>query len=115
MTFPSNSDAPAQAQIRAFVERILRMKEEAKSIKDDIREIYAEAKGNGFDKTVLGQLVSHVEKRQKDPETLAERSALFDLYLSAFDEAGTVDATHRHEASPRNDNFGRVPHRGEIA
>ena len=42
------SDSVAKLQLRAFVERILRMKEEAKAINDDIREIYAEAKGNGF-------------------------------------------------------------------
>ncbi len=98
MSYPAN-ESVAHEQLRAFVGRILRMKEEARSIKDDIREIYAEAKGNGFDKTVLGQLVSHLEKREKDPDTLAERSALFDLYLTAFDEAGTeVARTHTHEA-----------------
>lgn len=105
-----STDSVAQDQIRAFVERILRMKEEAKAINDDIREIYAEAKGNGFDKTVLGQVVSFVEKRKKDPATLAERSALFDLYVAALDggdeddhETGTVVATHAHEATPPHD------------
>ena len=45
--YPSNSDSVAQDQIKAFVERILRMREEAKAINDDIREIYAEAKQTG--------------------------------------------------------------------
>lgn len=91
MAYPSNrqptvsTDSVAQDQIRAFVERILRMKEEAKAINDDIREIYAEAKGNGFDKTVLGQVVAYVEKRGKDRAALMEREALFDLYMEAFD------------------------------
>lgn len=80
-----SADSVAQDQIRAFVERILRMKEEAKAINDDIREIYAEAKGNGYDKTVLGQVVSYVEKRAKDNAALLEREALFDLYMAAFD------------------------------
>lgn len=102
-------------QLRAFIERILRMKEEAKAIKDDIREIYAEAKGNGFDKTVLGQVVSYVEKRSKDQNELLEREALFELYLSAFDQSGTVVATHRHEADPANSNNATLEVRGTIS
>jgi uncharacterized protein (UPF0335 family) len=82
-------------QIRAYVERILRMKEEAKAIRDDIKEIYAEAKGNGFDKTVLGQLVTFVEKREKDKDALQEQGALFELYLADFDGASH---THTREA-----------------
>ena len=87
----------APDQLRAYVERILRMREEASAIKQDIRDIYAEAKGSGFDKTALGQLVSYVEKRAANPDKVAERSALFDLYLDAFDGAGTAIATHTHE------------------
>jgi len=87
----------APDQLRAFVERIVRLREEVKAINGDIREVYAEAKGNGFDKTALGQVVSHVEKRAADPDKVAERSALFDLYLDAYDGAGTALATHTHE------------------
>jgi len=91
-------DAVAQDQIRAFVDRILRLKEEAKAINGDIREVYAEAKGNGFDKTVLGKLVSYVEKREASSGALEEAEALFDLYLTAYDSAtGTKSATHTHE------------------
>lgn len=89
-----STDDVAQDQIRAFVDRILRMKEEAKSVKDDIREIYAEAKGNGFDKTVLGKLVNYVEKRGKDSNAVAEADALFDIYLEAYD--GSPSRTHAH-------------------
>ena len=53
--YPSNSESVAQDQIKAFVERILRMREEAKAINDDIREIYAEAKGNGFGSGFVGR------------------------------------------------------------
>lgn len=95
----NHGDNVGSDQIRAFVERILRMKEEARAINDDIREIYAEAKVNGFDKTVLGQIVNYIEKRDKDPDTLAYRSTLFDLYLGAIDGTGTVSATHAHEAN----------------
>lgn len=90
----------AQDQIKAYVDRILRMKEEAKAINADIREIYAEAKGNGFDKTVLGKLVTYVEKRQTDASAVLESESLFDLYLTAYDSAagkvGTKRATHTH-------------------
>lgn len=84
MTYPSNADSVAQDQIKSFVDRIIRMKAEAKAIKDDIREIYAEAKGNGFDKTVLGKLVAYVEKRSADSAGMMEAEALFDLYISAY-------------------------------
>lgn len=95
-------DSVAQDQIKAFVDRILRLKEEAKAINSDVREIYAEAKGFGFDKTVLGQLVSYVEKRQTDAAALAERSALFDLYLDAFDGAvGRPSHTHTREKASK--------------
>lgn len=90
-----SSESVAQDQIRAFVERIMRMREEARAINDDIREIYAEAKGNGFDKTVLGKLVLYVEKRATKADELAEKDALFDLYLEAFD--GRSSRTHAHE------------------
>jgi uncharacterized protein (UPF0335 family) len=92
------SDSVAKDLIKAFVERILRLREEAKAINGDIREVYAEAKGNGFDKTVLGKLVSYVEKRATGAADLQEAEALFDLYLSAYDGAtGTPVATHTHE------------------
>lgn len=100
---PEGNDDVAQDQIRAFVERILRMKEEAKAIYDDIREIYSEAKGNGFDKTVLGKVVNYVEKRAKDSNAVAEADTLFDLYLEAFD--GTPSRTHAHEAEMKAINI----------
>lgn len=89
------SSSVAQDQIRAFVDRILRLKEEAASIKGDIREVYAEAKANGFDKTVLGKVVGYVEKRAAGAADLAEAEALFDLYLSAYDGA-SVSHTHAY-------------------
>lgn len=92
--------AGGNGQLRAFIERVLRMKEEARAINDDVREIYAEAKANGYDKTVLGQVVSFIEKRAKDPQAFAERSALFDLYLAEIGETGTrlaLARAHTHE------------------
>lgn len=98
-------DSVAQDQIKAFVERILRLKEEASTIKGDIREVYAEAKGNGFDKTVLGKLVGYVEKRATGAADLLEAEALFDLYLSAYDGASH---THAREDEPEHDADGVI-------
>lgn len=84
----------AGQQLRAFVERILRLKEEQQTIAGDIREIYAEAKGSGFDKTALGQIVAYVSKRDKDRGKFDEQTEIFDLYLKAYEEA--VDASHTH-------------------
>lgn len=76
-----SSDAVAQDQLRAFIERIERMEEEKKAITDDIAEIYAEAKGNGFDVKVLRQLV---RIRKQDHAERLEQEALLDLYLTAL-------------------------------
>ena len=76
-----SSDSVAQDQIRAFIERIERMEEEKKAIADDIKEIYAEAKGNGFDTKVLRQIV---RIRKQDAAERLEQEALLDLYMAAL-------------------------------
>lgn len=74
-------ESVAQDQLRAFIERIERMEEEKKAISDDIKEIYAEAKGNGFDTKVLRQIV---RIRKQDAAERMEQEALLDLYMSAL-------------------------------
>ena len=81
-----SSDSVAQDQLRAFVERIERMEEEKKAISDDIKEIYAEAKGNGFDTKVLRQVI---RIRKQDRAERLEQEALLELYLAAL---GMADA-----------------------
>lgn len=71
----------AKDQLRSIVERIERMEEEKKAIADDIRDIYGEAKANGFDTKVLRQVVS---LRKKDLSEREEQDAIRDLYLSAL-------------------------------
>lgn len=71
----------AQGQLRAFVERIERMTEEKKAIADDIKEIYAEAKGNGFDTKTLRKIVAI---RKMDHADRLEQEALLDLYMAAL-------------------------------
>lgn len=77
----NDTEGVAQDQLRAFVERIERMEEEKKAIVDDIREIYAEAKGNGFDTKVLRMVV---KIRKQDHAERLEQEALLDLYLTAL-------------------------------
>lgn len=76
-----NSEPVAKEKLRAFVERIERMEEEKKAITDDIREIYAEAKGNGFDTKVLRGII---RLRKQDHNERMEQRALTELYLAAL-------------------------------
>ncbi len=75
------AESVAQDQLRAFVERIERMEEEKKAIADDIKEIYAEAKGNGFDTKVLRQVI---RIRKQDRNERLEQEAILDLYMAAL-------------------------------
>ena len=81
MAKETHGDNVGADQLRAFVERIERMSEEKDAITADIREIYAEAKGSGFDSRVLRQIV---KERKQDANERAEREALLDLYRSAL-------------------------------
>ena len=71
----------ARDQIRSIVERIERLEEERKAIGDDIRDVYAEAKANGFDTKVLRQVV---RIRKQDTTQRQEEDAIRDLYLHAL-------------------------------
>ena len=73
--------AAAREQLTAFVERIERLEEEKSGISDDIKEVYAEAKGNGFDVKVLRKVIS---LRKQDADERAEQGAILDLYLQAL-------------------------------
>lgn len=76
-----DTESVAQDQLRAFIERIERLEEEKSALADDTKEIYAEAKGNGFDTKVLRQIV---RIRKMDPESRMEQEALIELYMSAL-------------------------------
>lgn len=84
----SNSAKTAQDQLRAFVERIERMEEEKKAIADDIKEIYTEAKGNGFDTKALRQIV---RERKQDASERMEFESILDLYRAALGMAVVHD------------------------
>lgn len=68
-------------QIRAFVERVERLEEEKAALSSDIKEIYAEAKGTGFDATILRKIVA---LRKKDPDKRRHEETVMSLYLDAL-------------------------------
>jgi uncharacterized protein (UPF0335 family) len=71
----------AKEQIKAIIERVERMEEEKKVIADDIRDVYAEAKGNGLCPKTLRTIV---RLRKQSPEDRAEQEAILDLYKNAL-------------------------------
>jgi uncharacterized protein (UPF0335 family) len=75
----------AADQLRAFIERIERLEEEKKVIGDDIKEVYAEAKGTGFDAKILRKVIS---LRKKQPQEREAEEAVLDLYMQALGMAG---------------------------
>ena len=65
----------------AFIERIEHLEEEKKTISEDIKEVYAEAKGTGYDIKVMRKIVS---LRRQDKEKRREEEEILGLYLSAL-------------------------------
>lgn len=78
------TDTVAAERLRSFIERIERLEEEQEALATDKREVYAEAKGEGYDVKTLRKIVAI---RKMDRATRQEAEALLDLYLSALGEA----------------------------
>jgi uncharacterized protein (UPF0335 family) len=71
----------AKDQLKAIVERIEHLEEEKKAIADDIRDVYAEAKGNGYDVKALRTVI---RLRKQDKNERAEQEAILETYLHAL-------------------------------
>ena len=71
----------AKDQLKAIIERIEHLEEEKKAISDDIRDVYAEAKANGFDVKALRTVV---RLRKQDKTERAEQEAILEVYLQAL-------------------------------
>ena len=71
----------AKEHLRAFVERIERLEEEKKAISEDIRDVYAEAKANGFDVKALRSIV---RLRKEDVDERKEHEAILATYMLAL-------------------------------
>ncbi len=78
----------AGAQLRGLVERIEHVEEEIKALTEDKKDIYAEAKGQGFDVKVIREVV---RIRKKDPKECDEADSLLDTYLHAIDTAPPLE------------------------
>jgi len=74
-------DSVAQDRLLAFIERLERLIDEKNSIGDDIKEVKAEAKGDGFDVGILNKII---KIRAMDPSKRMEQAALLELYMSAI-------------------------------
>jgi uncharacterized protein (UPF0335 family) len=78
-------DAPAtrfaKDQLKAFIERVERLEEEKKTIADDIRDVYAEAKGTGFDIKALRTIV---RMRKQDDNERREQEEILETYMHAL-------------------------------
>jgi uncharacterized protein (UPF0335 family) len=77
----TNTHGVARDQLRAFIERIERLEEERKTIADDIKDVYGEAKGMGFDTVIMKRVIA---LRKKDEQQRMEEEAVLDTYLHAL-------------------------------
>jgi uncharacterized protein (UPF0335 family) len=71
----------AKDQLKSIIERIERLEEEKKTISDDIRDVYAESKGNGFDVKALRTIV---RLRKQDPNERQEQETILETYMKAL-------------------------------
>ena len=71
----------AGERLRSFIERIERLEEEKRALAADIKEVYAEAKGNGFDARIMRQLI---RLRRMDKDDLDEQETMLDVYKRAL-------------------------------
>jgi uncharacterized protein (UPF0335 family) len=77
----------AEGQLKSLVERIERLEEEKRALSGDLKEVYAEAKGHGFDTKILRKVVA---LRRKDAVEREEEDTLVTLYMSALGSAPAV-------------------------
>ncbi|HEX2561223.1 DUF2312 domain-containing protein [Phenylobacterium sp.] len=76
-------NSTAQTQLKSIIERIERLEQEKAEVAEQIKEVMAEAKGNGFDTKILRKVI---RLRKQDRATRQEEEAILDLYLSALGE-----------------------------
>ncbi len=69
------------AQLRSLIERIERLGEEIKALQDDVRDVYAEAKGNGFDTKIMRKII---RLRKLDQQERDEEETMLEVYLRAL-------------------------------
>ena len=80
---PDVMTAAAQGRLRTIIERLERLEEDKKAVMEDMKEVFAEAKGEGYDVKVLRKVI---RMRKQDKAKRQEEEAILDLYLSALGE-----------------------------
>lgn len=80
---PDVLTATAQGRLRAIIERLERLEEDKQAVMLDMKEVFAEAKGEGFDVKILRKVI---RIRKQDKAKRQEEEAILDLYLSALGE-----------------------------
>jgi uncharacterized protein (UPF0335 family) len=80
-----NTESVAADQLKTFLERIERLEEEKAGISGDIKDVYSELKGAGFDAKVVRKLVS---MRKRDHSERMEEEAILELYMNALGMVG---------------------------
>jgi uncharacterized protein (UPF0335 family) len=80
---PDVLNATAQGQLKSIIERVERLELEKSEIAEQVKEVFAEAKGNGFDVKIIRKVV---RIRKQDRAKRQEEEAILDLYLSAIGE-----------------------------
>jgi len=78
---PMDNGSVDSSHLKQFIERIERLEEEKKAIADDIKDVYAEAKGTGYDVKIMRKIVSI---RKQDENKRREEEEILDLYMSAL-------------------------------
>jgi uncharacterized protein (UPF0335 family) len=78
---PDVLNTAAQGRLKSLIERIERLEEDKAVVANDLKEVYAEAKGDGFDTKILRKVV---RMRKQDKAKRQEEEALIDLYLAAI-------------------------------
>lgn len=74
-------NSTAQGKLKSIIERIERLEEDKAAVANDLKEVYAEAKGEGFDTKILRKVI---RLRKQDSAKRQEEEALIDLYISAI-------------------------------
>lgn len=81
MSDPTGSYSVTAEQLRAFIERIERMTAEQADIAEQIKEVFAEAKGRGYDTKVMRKVIA---LRKREPDDIAEEEAILEMYKEAL-------------------------------
>lgn len=106
----------AKQHLKSFIERIERLNEEREALSADIREVFSEAKGQGFDTKIMRKVIA---LRKLDSADRQEMEAMLDLYKGALGMDGTPlgdysDAILKSSAKPNDDLPPHNPETGEI-